>query len=199
MGTLNLDLTYHKEPTLTRLCLYITFISNLKASKLKEHPCHHVICMKTRIFTYIHFMGSFKICCRYIGKMDSNKRKTLRIKAQMPYVQSLKVFQDLIPNSIQRKFTLKYGRILYLLGVHVKVEAIISVTQFYDPPIRFLLFKKFQLAPTLEEFGLYLDLPKDRRGPYIGMGKKVKPKNLVMTLRIYPKYLLLHYKEDMDI
>ncbi|KAI5383156.1 hypothetical protein KIW84_070532 [Lathyrus oleraceus] len=131
--------------------------------------------------------------------MDSNKRKTLCIKAQMLDVQSLKVFQDLMPNYVQRKFMLKYGRILDLLGVPVKVDAITALTPFYDSPLRCFLFKDFQLALMLEEFGLYLDLPEDRRGPYIGMGKKLKPKKLAMTLGISPEDLLLHYKEDNNI
>ncbi|KAI5444561.1 hypothetical protein KIW84_012993 [Lathyrus oleraceus] len=123
--------------------------------------------------------------------MDSNKRKTLRIKAQMPYVQSLKVFQDLIPNSIQRKFTLKYGRILYLLGVHVKVEAIISVTQFYDPPIGFLLFKKIQLAPMLEEFGLLKD---DELEEFILHGGDTKHKEFLR--RITRELEKVHVREN---
>ncbi|KAI5396111.1 hypothetical protein KIW84_062346 [Lathyrus oleraceus] len=85
----------------------------------------------------------------------------------MPDLQSLKVLQGLMPNSIQRKFTLKYG--------------------------------DFLLAPKLEEFGLYLDIPKDRKGPYMGMGQKVNPKELVVTLVIPTEDLLSHYKEDRDI
>ncbi|KAI5435089.1 hypothetical protein KIW84_021788 [Lathyrus oleraceus] len=92
----------------------------------------------------------------------------------MPDLQSLKVLQGLMPNTIQRKFTLKYRRILDLLRIPVK-------------------------PPTLEEFGLYLDIPEDRKGPYMGMRQKVKPRELAMTLGIPIKDLLPHYKEDRDI
>ncbi|KAI5433139.1 hypothetical protein KIW84_020431 [Lathyrus oleraceus] len=117
----------------------------------------------------------------------------------MPYFQNLKVLQGLMPNSIQRKFTLKYGRILDLLSIPVKVEAVTSLDQFYDPPMWCFLFQDFLLDPTLEEFGLYLDIPKDRKGPYMGIGQKVKPKELAVTLGIPTEDLLSHYKEDKDI
>lgn len=73
-------------------------------------------------------------------------------------LQNLKVLQELMPNSTQRKFTLKYERILDLLRVPVKIELVTDLAHFYDPPLRCFLFKDFLLAPTLEEFGLYLDL-----------------------------------------
>ena len=44
-----------------------------------------------------------------------------------------------------------------------------------------------------------MDLPKDRKGPYIGMGQKVKPKDLAMTLGILVGDLVLHYKEDRGV
>lgn len=151
-------------------------------------------------FAYIyHFLGDFKICYRYFVKMNSNKRTTLRIKASMSDLQNLKVLQGLMPNSTQRKFTLKYGRTLDLLRVPVKVEVVTTLAQFYDPSPRCFLFQNFLLTPKIEEFGLYLDLPKDRKGPYMGIGKEVKPKELTVTLGIPTEDLLPHYKEDKDI
>jgi hypothetical protein len=67
--------------------------------------------------------------------MEMNKMTTLWIKATMPDLQSLNILQGLMRNSIQRKFTLKYGRILYLLRAPMKVEAVTALAQFYDPPL----------------------------------------------------------------
>ncbi|XP_050914771.1 uncharacterized protein LOC127129668 [Lathyrus oleraceus] len=131
--------------------------------------------------------------------MEMNKRTTLRIKATIPDLQSLRILQGLMPNSIQRKFTLKYGGILDLLRVPVKAEAVTALAQFYDPPLRCFLFQDFHLSPTLEEFKLYVNVPKNRKGPYMGMGQKINPKDLAMTLGISPEDLLLHYKEDKDV
>ncbi|KAI5417447.1 hypothetical protein KIW84_042162 [Lathyrus oleraceus] len=55
----------------------------------------------------------------------------------MSDLQNLKVLQGLMPNSTQRKFTLKYGRTLDLLRVPVKVEVVTALAQFYDPPLSF--------------------------------------------------------------
>ncbi|KAI5399639.1 hypothetical protein KIW84_064822 [Lathyrus oleraceus] len=104
-----------------------------------------------------------------------------------------------MPKSIHIKFTLKYERILDLLRVPVKLEAVTALAQFYDPPLWCFLFQDFLLAPMLEEFGLYLEIPEDRKRPYMGMGKNVKPKELVVTLGIPTEDLLSHHKEDKDI
>ncbi|KAI5412108.1 hypothetical protein KIW84_056970 [Lathyrus oleraceus] len=116
----------------------------------------------------------------------------------MPDLQSLKILQGLMPNSIQRKFTLKYGGILNLLRFPAKVEAVTTLAHLYDPPLRCFLFQDFLLAPTPEEFELYVNVPKNRKGPYMGMSQKVKTKDLDATLRISPEDLLSHYKEDRD-
>lgn len=68
--------------------------------------------------------------------MDSNKRKTLQIKAQIPNVRSLKILRDKLPGSIQRKFVIRYGKILDLLKVLIQVKSITTLAQFYDPPLR---------------------------------------------------------------
>ena len=75
--------------------------------------------------------------------MEMNKRTTIRIKATMPDLQSLKILQG--------------------LKVPVQVEATIALAQFYDPPLQCFLFQDFLLAPTLEEFELYVNVPKNKK------------------------------------
>lgn len=88
--------------------------------------------------------------------METDKRKTIHIKAQMSDIESLKVLRELMSEYIQRKFILKFGRILDLLIVPVKVKSITSLAPFYDSPLQCFLFQYFQLASALEEFRLYL-------------------------------------------
>lgn len=97
--------------------------------------------------------------------MEMNKMTTLCIKATMLDLQSLKILQGLMPNPVQRKFTLKYGGIPNLLRVLVKVKEVTTLAQFYDPPLWYFLFQEFLLALTLEEFGLYVNVPKNIKGP----------------------------------
>ena len=46
---------------------------------------------------------------------------------------------------------------------------------------------------------LYFDPPREKKGPYVGIGQRVKPEELVVTLGIPVDDLLPHYKVDRDI
>lgn len=116
--------------------------------------------------------------------MDSDKRKVLQIKVHVPDMQCMKTLRDILPGNIQRKFVLRYGKILDLLKVPVQVGAIIDLAQFYDPPLRCFIFQYFQQDLTLEEFKQILDHPRKKKGPYQGIGHFLKPKDLAMTLNI---------------
>lgn len=93
-------------------------------------------------------------------------------------------FRDGLTNILRDAFTLKYGKILHLLFVPVQKDAITVLAQFYDPPLRSFLLRDFQLTPTLEEFEKILDSPKQKNGPYRGLGQIPKPKELAEVLDI---------------
>ncbi|XP_050875119.1 uncharacterized protein LOC127078729 [Lathyrus oleraceus] len=116
--------------------------------------------------------------------MESGKRKTFQIKAKVPCMKGFIAFRDGLTNIRRDAFTLKYGKILHLLSVPVQKDAITALAQFYHPPFRSLLFRDFQLAPTLEEFGRILDSPKQKKGPYKGLGQIPKPEELAEVLGI---------------
>ncbi|XP_050897449.1 uncharacterized protein LOC127104302 [Lathyrus oleraceus] len=73
---------------------------------------------------------------------------------------------------------------LHLLSVLVQKDDITALAQFYDPPLRSFLFIDFQLATTLKKFGKILDSPKQKKGPYRGLGQIPKPKELAEVLDI---------------
>ena len=50
--------------------------------------------------------------------------------------------------------------------IEVSVEAITSLTQYYDQPLRCFTFGDFQLVPTVEEFEKILGCPLGGRKPY---------------------------------
>ncbi|XP_050886319.1 uncharacterized protein LOC127091673 [Lathyrus oleraceus] len=126
--------------------------------------------------------------------MESGKRKAFQIKAKVPCVKGFIAFRDGLTNIHRDTFTLKYGKILHLLSVPVQKDAITALAQFYDPPLRSFLFRDFQLAPTLEEFGRILDSPKQKKGPYKGLGQIPKPKELAEVLDIPVKDLTPNIK-----
>ena len=51
--------------------------------------------------------------------------------------------------------------------IEVSAEAIASLTQYYDQPLRCFTFGDFQLVPTVEEFEEILGCPLGGRKPYL--------------------------------
>jgi len=74
-------------------------------------------------------------------------------------------------DQIQRHYFSKvYGKIWDLAMIEVLVEAIASLTQYYDQSLRCFTFGDFQLAPTIEEFEGILGCPIGGRKPYLFSG-----------------------------
>jgi len=67
-------------------------------------------------------------------------------------------------------FCKAYGKIWGLATVEVFVEAIASLTKYYDQPLRCFTFRDFQLVPTMEEFEEILGCPLGERKPYLFLG-----------------------------
>ncbi|KAH1221809.1 hypothetical protein GmHk_12G035140 [Glycine max] len=67
-------------------------------------------------------------------------------------------------------FRKTYGKILDLTIAEVSIEAIASLTQYYDQPLRCITFGDFQLLPTIEEFEEILGCPLGGRKPYLFFG-----------------------------
>ncbi|PNX96378.1 ribulose bisphosphate carboxylase small chain 3A [Trifolium pratense] len=60
--------------------------------------------------------------------------------------------------------------------------AIITLGQFYDPPLRCFTFQDFQLAPTLEEFAKILGCDLKDCGPYLGLGENPTMEDIAKSL-----------------
>lgn len=98
------------------------------------------------------------------------QKRTLSLKAKMPQVDSLRRLCGLLSSDLWSKFVKRYGKILSLLDIHVEVDALTALLQFYDPPMRCFNFQNFQLAPTLEEFGQILGYSLEKDKPYRYLG-----------------------------
>ena len=72
---------------------------------------------------------------------------------------------------LQRQvFRKAYGKIWDLAMVEVSTEAIASLAQYYDQPLRCFIFGGFQLSPMVEEFEEILGCPLGGRKPYLFSG-----------------------------
>ena len=63
-----------------------------------------------------------------------------------------------------------YGKILDLTTADVFTEAVVSLAQYYDQPLRCFTFGDFQIVPTVEEFEEILGCPLGGRKPYLFSG-----------------------------
>ncbi|RDX75800.1 hypothetical protein CR513_44283, partial [Mucuna pruriens] len=64
-----------------------------------------------------------------------------------------------------------HGNLLSLLEVEVQPDALTTLTQYYDSPLRCFTFRDFQLAPTLEEYERIIGMPLAKSPPYLFKGK----------------------------
>ncbi|KAH1198629.1 hypothetical protein GmHk_18G052170 [Glycine max] len=72
---------------------------------------------------------------------------------------------------LQRKaFRKVYGKILDLAAAEVFTEAVVSLAQYYDQPLRCFTFGDFQMVPTIEEFEEILGCPLGGRKLYLFSG-----------------------------
>ena len=63
-----------------------------------------------------------------------------------------------------------YKKILDLTIAEISIEAVVSLTIYYDQPLRCFTFGGFQLVPTVEEFEKILGCPLGGRKPYLFSG-----------------------------
>ncbi|KAH1205594.1 hypothetical protein GmHk_16G046265 [Glycine max] len=64
-------------------------------------------------------------------------------------------------------FRKAYEKILDLTIAEISTEAVVSLTQYYDQPLRCFTFGDFQLVPTVEEYEEILGCPLGGRKPYL--------------------------------
>ena len=116
--------------------------------------------------------------------MDSGRKKTIQLRVKLPNLESLRVLSSELPTISLGSFVHKFGNILDFLHTKVQVDAITAFAQFYDPYLRCFLFQDFLLAPTLEEFEMIMDTPKENKGPFVEMGDVPKPGDLARALNL---------------
>ncbi|RDX91396.1 hypothetical protein CR513_26640, partial [Mucuna pruriens] len=101
------------------------------------------------------------------------------------------------------------------MEVEIQHEALTTLVQFYDPPLRTFLFQDFQMAPTLDEYERILDQPLIKNPPYLYQGNfpswgrvakllktvdsEVMARKQNRRLAIYDVILLLHLDEYVDL
>ncbi|KAH1253723.1 hypothetical protein GmHk_04G010320 [Glycine max] len=103
------------------------------------------------------------------GTNQTGKR-FYQVKVKDLDTTSIKELGRLMEPLQMQAFCKTYGKILDLTIAEVSIEAIASLTQYYDQPLRCFTFGDFQLVPTIEEFEEILGCPLGGRKPYLFSG-----------------------------
>ncbi|KAH1188111.1 hypothetical protein GmHk_U060026 [Glycine max] len=104
-----------------------------------------------------------------MGTNQTGKR-FYQVKVKSLDTTSIKELGRLMEPLQMQAFCKTYGKILELTIAEVSIEAIASLTQYYDQPLRCFTFGDFQLVPTIEEFEEILGCPLGGRKPYLSSG-----------------------------
>ncbi|KAH1198361.1 hypothetical protein GmHk_18G051961 [Glycine max] len=104
-----------------------------------------------------------------MGTNQTGKR-FYQVKIKGLDVTSLKELGRLMGPLQMQAFRKAYGKILDLTIAEIFTEAVVSLTQYYDQPLRCFTFGEFQLLPTVEEFEEILGCPLGGRNPYLFSG-----------------------------
>ncbi|KAH1265201.1 hypothetical protein GmHk_01G000956 [Glycine max] len=101
---------------------------------------------------------------------NQNGKRFYQVKVKSLDVTSLKELGRLMGPLQRQAFRKVYGKILDLTATEVFTEAVISLAQYYDQPLRCFTFGDFQMVPTIKEFEEILGCPLGGRKPYLFSG-----------------------------
>ncbi|KAH1198302.1 hypothetical protein GmHk_18G051909 [Glycine max] len=104
-----------------------------------------------------------------MGTNQTGKR-FYQVKVKSLDTTSIKELGRLMEPLQMQAFRKTYGKVLELTIAEVSIEAIVSLTQYCDQPLRCFTFGDFQLVPTIEEFEEILGCPLGGRKPYLSSG-----------------------------
>ncbi|KAH1233390.1 hypothetical protein GmHk_09G025848 [Glycine max] len=104
------------------------------------------------------------------SQKPSLKKRFYQVKVKSLGITSLRELGQLMGQLQWQAFRKAYGKIWDLAMVEVSTEAIASLAQYYDQPLRCFTFGDFQLSPMVEEFEEILGCPLGGRKPYLFSG-----------------------------
>lgn len=116
--------------------------------------------------------------------MGQVRRNTFLLKFKLPKTQSLIVLSGKITPCKKKFFIRRHGQILKLLTTNEDVGALVSLAQYYDPPLCCFNFLDFLLALTIEEFEILLGWYLKDHAPLTGLVEELTPEKVAGTLHL---------------
>ena len=87
-----------------------------------------------------------------LNQASSFKKRFYHVKIKSLEVAGLQELGQQMGQLQRQAFRKTYGKIWDLAMIEVSVQAVASLTQYYDQLIRSFMFRDFQLVPFVEEF-----------------------------------------------
>lgn len=122
--------------------------------------------------------------------MNSEKRNTFPFKLKDPETKILKNLSSKLTTIKRNDFKGDYGEIFHHLIEKMDLRSIITLAQFYDPPICCFTFSDFQLASTLKEFKRILGWTLKKHNPFAKLEKVPTLENIYLDLGIDMKGMI---------
>src|SRR3954470_5291736 len=168
------------------------FISKRNAKK--KRICVISICMSCFSGT---FRSSFELKMDTpIDTVQEAKRNTHTYTFFRGPLTALEGLSSLMTAFCLKSFTDNYGNILALLETVVETPALQTLMQFYNPEMRCFTFQDYQLAPTLEEYSIILNLKIKGEVPFIDVPKEVSFKLIAAALYLSIKEVSDNWKSN---
>ncbi|KAI5420520.1 hypothetical protein KIW84_044355 [Lathyrus oleraceus] len=115
------------------------------------------------------------------------KRKTCSYSFHREPLTSLIELGSFVTDDRLKSFVGQYGDILTVLKTVVDPVPLQTLLQFYDPELRCFTFQDYQLAPTLEEYSILMNVPVQHQTPFLDVPKEVDFRLIARALRMSVK------------
>ncbi|KAI5409823.1 hypothetical protein KIW84_055324 [Lathyrus oleraceus] len=127
------------------------------------------------------------------------KRKTCTYSFHREPLTSLIELSNLVIGGNQKVFVGQYGDLLTLLKMVVDPVPLQTLLQFYDPELRCFTFQNYQLAPTLEEYSILMNVPIRYQVPFLDVPKEEDFRVVARSLHLGIKEVSDNWKSSGDV
>ncbi|KAI5406181.1 hypothetical protein KIW84_052793 [Lathyrus oleraceus] len=134
-----------------------------------------------------------------IASVPELKRKTCSYSFHREPLTSLIELSNLVTGGNQKGFVDQYGDLLTLLRMVVDPVPLQTLLQFYDPKLRCFTFQDYQLAPTLEEYSILLNVPIRYQVPFLDVPKEVDFRVVARAFHLSIKEVSDNWKSSGDV
>ncbi|KAI5397427.1 hypothetical protein KIW84_063296 [Lathyrus oleraceus] len=127
------------------------------------------------------------------------KRKTCTYSFHREPLTSLIELSNFVTGGNQKVFVDQYGDLLTLLKMVVDPVPLQTLLQFYDPELRCFTFQDYQLAPTLEEYSILMNVPIKYQVPFLDVPKEIDFRVVARALHLSIKEVSDNWKSSGDM